>query len=163
RGVPDGAAPEAQQVGRRKPAGRRPEQGKAGPRLPGRLRRLVVPPRGAQRPDRRRRSRLRQRHFPPVGALHELLPEARRRRPADLRTVTYVQPGQRLSESRNHYQMALWVILPASSVGLLLVCGLMRSFYSWVLNPIRDLEAGVRRVAGGDFTQRLEVHSGDEM
>jgi signal transduction histidine kinase len=82
---------------------------------------------------------------------------------ADLRTVLYDQLGQRLSESRNHYQMALWVILPASSVGLLLVCGLMRSFYSWVLNPIRDLEAGVRRVAGGDFTQRLEVHSGDEM
>jgi signal transduction histidine kinase len=32
-----------------------------------------------------------------------------------------------------------------------------------VLRPIRDLEAGVDRVAKGDFSHRIEVHSGDEM
>jgi signal transduction histidine kinase len=82
---------------------------------------------------------------------------------ADLRATIYDRLDKRLSETRSHYQMALWVIVPASVVGLLLTCGLMRSFYAWVFNPIRDLEAGVRRVAGGDFSQRLEVHSADEM
>jgi signal transduction histidine kinase len=82
---------------------------------------------------------------------------------ADLRAAIYDRLDKRLSETRSHYQMALWVIVPASVVGLMLTCGLMRSFYSWVFNPIRDLEAGVRRVAGGDFSQRLEVNSADEM
>jgi signal transduction histidine kinase len=40
---------------------------------------------------------------------------------------------------------------------------LLGSFYSWVFNPIRDLEAGVIRVAKGDLDHRVEVHSGDEM
>src|SRR5262249_5232298 len=81
----------------------------------------------------------------------------------DLRSTLYEQLQRRLRQPRSHYQMALWVIVPASVVGLLLTIGLMRSFYSWVFNPIRDLEAGVRRVALGDFDQRLDVHSGDEM
>jgi signal transduction histidine kinase len=67
------------------------------------------------------------------------------------------------SDSRRHYQIPLWIILPAVVVGLLLVTGLLRSFYAWVLDPIRDLEAGVNRVAKGDFGHRIEVHSGDEM
>ena len=53
--------------------------------------------------------------------------------------------------------------MPSSVVGLLLMAGLMCSFYAWVFNPIRDLEAGVKRVANGDFDHRLNVHSGDEM
>jgi len=69
----------------------------------------------------------------------------------------------RISASRRHYQVALWIIVPASSLGLICIAGLMRSFYSWVFNPIRDLEAGVNRVARGDFDHRIELHSGDEM
>jgi two-component system, NtrC family, sensor kinase len=71
--------------------------------------------------------------------------------------------NQRIDESRNHYQETLWIVVPSSAVGLLIMIGLMRSFYAWVLNPIRDLEKGVSRVARGDFTRRIEVHSGDEM
>jgi signal transduction histidine kinase len=66
-------------------------------------------------------------------------------------------------QSRKHYQAALWVIVPASIVGLLSMAALMRSFYRWIFYPIRDLEAGVKRVAQGDFDHRIEVHSGDEM
>jgi signal transduction histidine kinase/CHASE3 domain sensor protein len=69
----------------------------------------------------------------------------------------------RLNESRRHYQVTLWISVPASIAGLLLVCGLGRSFYAWVFYPIRDLEEGVQRVAHGDFEHRIEVHSGDEM
>ncbi len=68
-----------------------------------------------------------------------------------------------INESREHYQVTLWIVLPASGVGLLIMAGLMWSFYGWVINPIRDLQTGVLRVAGGDFTRRIEVKSGDEM
>jgi signal transduction histidine kinase len=69
----------------------------------------------------------------------------------------------RIDKSRGNYQITLWIAVPASAVGLLLVCGLLGSFYGWVFHPIRDLEAGVNRVAKGDFDHRIEVHSGDEM
>src|SRR5206468_10279092 len=34
---------------------------------------------------------------------------------------------------------------------------------AWVFNPIRDLEAGVKHLAQGRFSQVIEVNSGDEM
>ena len=71
--------------------------------------------------------------------------------------------NQRIDESRTHYQVTLWIVVPSSAAGLLIMIGLMRSFYAWVFNPIRDLEKGVRRVVRGDFTHRIEVRSGDEM
>ena len=67
------------------------------------------------------------------------------------------------NESRNHYQVTLWIVVPASAVGLLVMAGLMWSFYGWVFNPIRDLQTGVGRVAKGDFSHRIDVKSGDEM
>lgn len=82
---------------------------------------------------------------------------------SDLRNTINEQLSQYLSESRRHYQVSLWIIVPASIVGLLSMAGLMRSFYSWVFNPIRDLEGGVKRVAQGDFQNPIHVQSGDEM
>ncbi len=81
----------------------------------------------------------------------------------DLRSRIYEQLAWHLTGARRHYQIALWIVLPSSIVGLLLMAGLMRSFYAWVFNPVRDLEAGVKRVAQGDFEHRIELHSGDEM
>jgi signal transduction histidine kinase len=69
----------------------------------------------------------------------------------------------RINNSRRNYQITFWIAFPASIVCLLLVCGLLGSFYAWVFHPIRDLEAGVIRVAKGEFDHRIEVHSGDEM
>jgi signal transduction histidine kinase len=69
----------------------------------------------------------------------------------------------RINHSRGNYQTTFWIVGTASIVGLLLVCGLLGSFYAWVFHPIRDLEAGVIRVARGDLDHRIEVHSGDEM
>jgi two-component system NtrC family sensor kinase len=69
----------------------------------------------------------------------------------------------RIGDSRSKYQTTLWIAVPASVVGLLLIIGLLGSFYAWVFHPIRDLEAGVNRVAKGDFDHRIQVHSGDEM
>jgi signal transduction histidine kinase len=81
----------------------------------------------------------------------------------DMRDIIYKQLDDRLHETRRHYQVSLWIVVPASVVGVLLMAGLMRSFYAWIFHPIRDLEAGVKLVAGGDFAHRIEVHSGDEM
>ncbi|HTU89958.1 MAG TPA: ATP-binding protein [Gemmataceae bacterium] len=69
----------------------------------------------------------------------------------------------RIDASRRNYQITFWIAFPASIIGLLLVSGLLGSFYSWVFHPIRDLEAGVVRVAKGDLAHRIDVHSGDEM
>jgi signal transduction histidine kinase len=66
-------------------------------------------------------------------------------------------------EKKSNYQVTLWIIVPSAVFGLLLMAGLTRAFYSWVFNPIRDLEAGVSRVAKGDFRHPIELHSGDEM
>jgi signal transduction histidine kinase len=81
----------------------------------------------------------------------------------DLCSILFEQLRDRIGESRSHYQTTFWIIFPTSSVGLLLICGLLRSFYSWIFHPIRDLGAGVARVAQGDFSRRIELHSGDEM
>jgi signal transduction histidine kinase len=81
----------------------------------------------------------------------------------DLRKHLEEGLDRRLGESRRHYQMALWIILPASVVGLLVTIGLMRSFYAWVSNPIRDLEKGVQSLSQGRFGHVLEITSGDEM
>ena len=81
----------------------------------------------------------------------------------DLRNDIRDEITQLENESRNHYQVTLWIVVPASVVGMLIMAGLMRSFYAWVFHPIRDLEIGVGRVAKGDFAHRIEVHSGDEM
>jgi len=82
---------------------------------------------------------------------------------SDLRDHIKRKLNDRLSESRRHYQIALWIIVPSGVVGLLVMTGLMRSFYAWVFNPIRDLEAGVKHLAQGRFSHVIEVNSGDEM
>jgi signal transduction histidine kinase len=69
----------------------------------------------------------------------------------------------RLSDTRSHYQTAIKIIVPAVVLGLGVLAGFLRSFYAWVFNPIRDLQAGVGRIARGDFSHRIEVRSGDEM
>ncbi|MEY4394116.1 MAG: ATP-binding protein [Gemmataceae bacterium] len=68
-----------------------------------------------------------------------------------------------LNESRRAYQVSLWIIVPSCGIGLLLLAGVLYSFYGWIFYPIRDLEAGVSQVARGDFNHRIEVKSGDEM
>jgi signal transduction histidine kinase len=81
----------------------------------------------------------------------------------DLCSPIYDALNNRIGESRSHYQITLWISIPTSIVGLLLIMGLVRYFYVWVLHPIRDLGHGVARLAHGDFSGPIEVHSGDEM
>lgn len=89
--------------------------------------------------------------------------EALRDAVVDLRNEVKKVLDSRLNESRKHYQGALVIIIPSSVVGLVVLVGLMRSFYVWVFSPIRDLEQGVKRVAQGDLAHRIDLQSGDEM
>jgi signal transduction histidine kinase len=69
----------------------------------------------------------------------------------------------RISEAKHQFRMSMWIVLSTSVVGVLLMVGLSRFFYTWIFYPIRDLEQGVARVAKGDFEYRIDLHSGDEM
>lgn len=82
---------------------------------------------------------------------------------ADLRDKLYDDLDHRLASTRRHYQQSLWVIIPASLFGILLTLELLRFFYGWVIQPIRDLESGVKRIASGDLAHRIKLFSGDEM
>ena len=82
---------------------------------------------------------------------------------SDLRNDIYVDLQDIIAGSRRHYQIALWMIIPASVLSLLLVCSLAWACRAWVVYPIRELEAGVLRVARGDFEHSIEVRTGDEM
>jgi signal transduction histidine kinase len=93
-----------------------------------------------------------------LGTIEELETNANQ-----LRNNIYDVQDANINESRDHYQTTLWIVVPASIVGLLVMTGLMLSFYAWVFHPIRDLQVGVGRVAHGDFSKTIELHSGDEM
>ena len=81
----------------------------------------------------------------------------------DLRDCIHEDLDHKISASRRNYQFSLWLAVPACAVGLVALAGLLRAFYAWVFNPIRDLQEGVRRIGGGDLDHRLTIESGDEM
>jgi len=82
---------------------------------------------------------------------------------ADFRDKLYDDLDQRIGSTRRHYQLSLWIIIPTSIFGALLTLELLRFFYGWVIQPIKDLEDGVRRIASGDLDHRITLSSGDEM
>lgn len=69
----------------------------------------------------------------------------------------------RLKAAKKDYTVSLAIVLSTSIIAVLMMAGLCRFFYRWVFYPIRDLEAGVGRVAKGDFEHRIDLHSGDEI
>ena len=81
----------------------------------------------------------------------------------DLNEVIYKELHDRINVSKTDYKISLGIVLPTLIGGVVLMLGFLRFFYRWVFYPIRDLQQGVSRVAKGDFDQRIEVHSGDEI
>jgi signal transduction histidine kinase len=65
-------------------------------------------------------------------------------------------------QAKRDYKFSMIVVLSTSVVGVLLMAGLLRTYYRWVFYPVRDLTAGAGRVARGDFEHKIEVHSRDE-
>ncbi len=81
----------------------------------------------------------------------------------DLNSVIYQRNRRSDSAVAQRLKLTLAFVIGTCIVAVLLMAGLVRFFYRWVCYPIRDLEAGVGRVAKGDFEHKIEVHSGDEI
>lgn len=68
-----------------------------------------------------------------------------------------------LTLSKGQYESSR-VIVWVSALAVLGMLGALTSlFHRWVLDPVRLLHRGVRRVARGSFHYKIEINSGDEM
>ena len=68
-----------------------------------------------------------------------------------------------ITASKADYKTSFGLVVATTIAGVVLMIALLRFFYRWTFNPLRDLHDGVSRVAQGNFEGRIEVHSGDEM
>jgi signal transduction histidine kinase len=81
----------------------------------------------------------------------------------ELRTNVAEELFDRFAAARKEHRRSLTLVLTTSVIGVLLMAGLLRFFYNWIFHPIRDLQAGVARVAQGDFSQPIILNSQDEL
>jgi len=86
-----------------------------------------------------------------------------RRTTDELYGAIYEDLFGRITTAKGDYRSSVAIVLSISLLGVVLLTGLLRFFYRWTFYPLRDLQAGVGRVAKGDFEHSIEVHSGDEM
>src|SRR5439155_9541185 len=79
-----------------------------------------------------------------------------------LHQTAYSDLWSGLALARADQKRSFIIVISTGLGGMLLLAGMLRAFYKWVFHPIRALHEGVGRVAGGDFSQPIEVHSSDE-
>jgi two-component system NtrC family sensor kinase len=77
--------------------------------------------------------------------------------------IIYGNIQDRVNQAQRDFRFCLIFVVATGGGGALLLIWLLRFFYGWVFYPLRDLQEGAVRVAQGDFTHRIEVHSKDEM
>jgi signal transduction histidine kinase len=70
---------------------------------------------------------------------------------------------RKITESRKNYRQSLWTVSGATALALLLLFTLLYLFSGWVFSPLKQLQAGVHRVADGDFEHPIDLKSGDEL
>ena len=71
--------------------------------------------------------------------------------------------SKRVATSRSEQRNTVWVLVVTSITAVLLMAGMFAVFYRSVVRPLRTLQRGVGGVARGDFSRRIEIHSGDEI
>ncbi|MBI2805563.1 MAG: HAMP domain-containing protein [Planctomycetes bacterium] len=76
--------------------------------------------------------------------------------------ITFVLDS-RIAVTKQEARKSIMLLITTGILAILVMTGLLRFFYRWVAQPIRDLEQGVSRVARGDFQHQIEIHSGDEI
>jgi signal transduction histidine kinase len=81
----------------------------------------------------------------------------------DLRNEVAKDMHDRIGTARSDFRRAVGITGGATVVSLILVLTLVSLFSGWVFKPIRDLQAGVKRVTEGDFGHPIELKSGDEL
>jgi len=70
---------------------------------------------------------------------------------------------RKITEARKHYRQTLWIVSGATALALLLLFTLVYLFSGWVFSPLKQLQAGVNRVAEGNFGAPIDLKSGDEL
>jgi two-component system, NtrC family, sensor kinase len=66
-------------------------------------------------------------------------------------------------EVKNQYRMLIFGTWVTTIMAVLLFAVFIQLFYRWIFLPLRNLVAGSRRVAGGDFDYRIRLATNDEM
>jgi two-component system, NtrC family, sensor kinase len=81
----------------------------------------------------------------------------------DLRSEVADDMYKRIEVARSDYKKSIVIVSVATSIALMLVMTLIGLFSTWIFKPIRDLQAGVNRVAAGNFDGTISIRSGDEL
>lgn len=107
------------------------------------------------------------------GPLEEVDPQVRQKIQAeivyiekasdDIRSVVREGLDRQIKVSKDHGKLTMVVLISVSVLCVILLLCTLRYFYNWIYNPIRDLQQGVQKVAGGKFDHRIDVNSSDEM
>jgi len=82
---------------------------------------------------------------------------------SDLINTITDELGRRVTTTRKEARKSIILLITTSVMAVMFMAGLLRFFYRWVAEPIRELELGVSRVARGDFAHRIDIKSGDEI
>jgi signal transduction histidine kinase len=81
----------------------------------------------------------------------------------ELRTEVLTDIYRKITDARKRYRQSVWTVSGATALALLLLFTLLYLFSGWVFSPLRQLQAGVNRVAEGDFEHPINLKSGDEL
>jgi signal transduction histidine kinase len=99
------------------------------------------------------------RHQPEVREAHE----ACRRCAEHLRLALINDIESSIRHSNRTITQSKWVVYLATGWAVALTATLLYYFRVWMFAPIRQLQAGVARVHGGDFGHPITLASGDEL
>jgi two-component system NtrC family sensor kinase len=85
------------------------------------------------------------------------------RQASDLQAHLYNDVRDTFDSSKANQRRALVITGTATTLSLVLVLTLLYYFRVWVFRPIKELQAGVHRVHGGNFDQPIRLSSKDEL
>lgn len=85
------------------------------------------------------------------------------RQASDLYAHLFNDVSVTFEASKANQRRALVITGTATTLALVLVLTLLYYFRVWVFRPIRELQAGVHRVHGGNFDQPIHLSSKDEL
>lgn len=81
----------------------------------------------------------------------------------ELRKAIYDDMYRRIDLAKRDHRRSTFIAIGCSILAVAMTGGLLLFFYGWVFHPIQRLQAGVGRIAQGDFDHRLKLKSGDEL
>jgi signal transduction histidine kinase len=81
----------------------------------------------------------------------------------ELHTEIASDVNRKIGWAKKNFQQSITIVISSSILALLLLLTLVYLFSGWMFQPIKKLQAGVQRVAAGDFEQPIDLRSGDEL